>query len=146
MAASDPAREPMLKRTHPGDALDGSTIPEDTNAEILLHDGSWAWCRVIGQRKDRLGRWCVGIRWYPNATIGESGDWYIYEPGFIRRVNFDDLPPAGLRQNLSPGPAASDRSAGSFSVTSSSTKSSYARWTSSRGPGISRSARCPGPW
>jgi len=88
--ASDPAREPMLKRTHPGDALDGSTIPEDTNAEILLHDGSWAWCRVIGQRKDRLGRWSVGIRWYPSATIGESGGWYIYESGLIRRLDFDD--------------------------------------------------------
>jgi hypothetical protein len=86
MAASDPAREPMLKRTHPGDALDGSTISEDTQAEILLRDGTWAWCRVIGQRKDRHGRWCVGIRWYPNATTGESGGWYIYEPGLIRRL------------------------------------------------------------
>jgi hypothetical protein len=91
MAASDPAREPMLERAHPGDVLDGSTIPEDTQAEILLRDGTWAWCRVIGQRKDRHGRWCVGIRWYPNATFGESGGWYIYEPGFIRRINFDDL-------------------------------------------------------
>jgi hypothetical protein len=90
MAAFDPAREPMLERAHPGDALDGSTIPEDSQAEILLRDGTWAWCRVIGQRKDRLGRWSVGIRWYPSATIGESGGWYIYESGLIRRLDFDD--------------------------------------------------------
>jgi len=90
MAASKPTHEPMLERAHPGDALDGSTIPENTQAEILLRDGTWAWCRVIGQRKNKHGRWCVGIRWYPNATIGESGGWYIYEPGLIRRLPDDD--------------------------------------------------------
>jgi hypothetical protein len=40
---------------------------------------------VIGQRKDRHGRWCVGIRYYPNATIGESGGWYLLDRSKIRR-------------------------------------------------------------
>ena len=55
---------------------------EDTEAEVMLRDGSWVWCQVIGQRKDRYGRWCVGIRYYPNATIG----WYLYDPQRIRRA------------------------------------------------------------
>jgi hypothetical protein len=59
MSVPDPSREPVLERAMPADAVPGSTIPEDTEAEILLQDGSWAWCRVIGQRKDRHGRWCV---------------------------------------------------------------------------------------
>ncbi len=46
----------------PADAVPGSTIPEDSDAEVLLNDGSWMWCRVIGQRRDRHGRWCVGLR------------------------------------------------------------------------------------
>ena len=49
----------------PADAVPGSTIPEDSEAEILLRDGTWVWAQVIGQRKDRHGRWCVGIRGTP---------------------------------------------------------------------------------
>jgi hypothetical protein len=56
MAVSDPSRGPMLERAHPADVVPGQTIPEDSQAEILLRDGTWAWCRVMGQRKDRLGR------------------------------------------------------------------------------------------
>ena len=44
----------------PADAVPGSTIPEDSEAEILLRDGTWVWAQVIGQRKDRHNRWCVG--------------------------------------------------------------------------------------
>lgn len=58
----DKLREPALGRAMPADALPGSTIPEDSEAEVLLRDGSWVWCQVIGQRRDRHGRWCVGIR------------------------------------------------------------------------------------
>jgi hypothetical protein len=25
---------------------------------MLLRDGTWVWCQVIGQRQDRHGRWC----------------------------------------------------------------------------------------
>jgi hypothetical protein len=46
----------------PADAVPGSTIPEDTEAEVTLGDGTWTWARVIGQCKDRHGRWCVGLR------------------------------------------------------------------------------------
>jgi hypothetical protein len=56
----------------PADAGPSPTLFEDTDAEVMLRDGSWVWCQVIGQRKDRHGRWCVGIRYYPSATIGES--------------------------------------------------------------------------
>ena len=75
----------------PADVGPGPMFFEDTDAEVLLHDGSWVWCRVIGQRKDRHGRWCVGIRYYPSATIGESGGWYLYDPQRIRRTQ--GLPP-----------------------------------------------------
>jgi len=69
----------------PADAVPGSTIPEDTAAEIQLRDGTWVWARVIGQRKDRNGRWCVGIQYYPSPSIGESGGWYILDRRYVRR-------------------------------------------------------------
>jgi hypothetical protein len=80
----------------PADVGPGPTFFEKTDAEVLLRDGSWVWCRVIGQRQDRHGRWCVGIRYYPNATIGESGGWYLYDAQRIRRVQ-------GLRLCCVPG-------------------------------------------
>jgi hypothetical protein len=69
----------------PADAVPGSTIPEDTEAEILLQDGTWAWAQVTGQRKDRHGRWCVGLRWYASPAVGGREGWYLYDPAFIRR-------------------------------------------------------------
>lgn len=36
----DKLREPALGRAMPADALPGSTIPEDSEAEVLLRDGS----------------------------------------------------------------------------------------------------------
>jgi hypothetical protein len=35
----DPSREPALERAMPADAVPGSTIPEDTEAEVLLRTG-----------------------------------------------------------------------------------------------------------
>jgi hypothetical protein len=86
VTTSGPSREPQLERALPADAVPGSTIPEDSEAEILLHDGTWVWARVIGQRKDRHGRWCVEFRYYPSSAKGESGGWYIYDPAKIRRL------------------------------------------------------------
>ena len=77
MIASDPSREPVLERAMPADAVPGSTIPEDSEAEVQLRDGTWTWAQVIGQRKDRPGRWYIGIRWYASPSIGESGGWYL---------------------------------------------------------------------
>ena len=71
----------------PADAVPGSTIPEDSEAEILLRDGTWAWAQVIGQRKDRHGRWCVGLRWYASPAVGGREGWYLYDSAFIRRPN-----------------------------------------------------------
>ncbi len=82
---ADPSREPALERAMPADAVPGSTIPEDTEAEILLRDGTWAWAQVIGQRKDRHGRWCVGLRWYASSAVGGREGWYLYDPRLIRR-------------------------------------------------------------
>ena len=87
MVASDPAREPVLERAMPADAVPGSTIPEDTEAEVLLQDGTWAWAQVTGQRKDRHGRWCVGLRWYASPAVGGREGWYLYDPALIRRPN-----------------------------------------------------------
>ena len=69
----------------PADAVPGSTIPEDSEAEIRLRDGSWVWAQVIGQRKDRHGRWCVGLRWYASPAVGGREGWYLYDPRLIRR-------------------------------------------------------------
>src|ERR1700704_6447901 len=85
MVPSAPAREPALERAMPADAVPGSTIPEDTEAEILLRDGTWVWAQVIGQRKDRHGRWCVGIRWYASPAVGGREGGYLYDPRLIRR-------------------------------------------------------------
>jgi hypothetical protein len=75
----------MLDRAMPADAVPGSTIPEDSQAEVLLRDGAWVWCQVIGQRKDRHGRWCVGIRWYASPEIGGREGWFILDRRFLCR-------------------------------------------------------------
>ena len=85
MRPSDPSREPMLERAMPADAVLGSTIPEDSEAEVQLRDGSWVWCQVIGQRKDRQGRWCVGIRWYASPSVGGREGWFLLDRRFIAR-------------------------------------------------------------
>ena len=85
MAISDPSREPMLDRAMPADAVPGSTIPEDTEAEIQLRDGTWGWAQVIGQRKDRQGRWCVGLRWYASPSVGGREGWYLLDGRYIHR-------------------------------------------------------------
>jgi hypothetical protein len=87
MATPDISREPALERAMPADAVPGSTRPEDSEAEVLLRDGTWAWCQVIGQRQDRHGRWCVGIRWYASPTIGGREGWFLFHPARIRRPN-----------------------------------------------------------
>ena len=91
MTISDPAREPMLDRAMPADAVPGSTIPEDTEAEIQLRDGSWVWAQVIGQRKDRNGRWCVGLRWYASPSVGGREGWYLLDSRHIRRQLNEEL-------------------------------------------------------
>lgn len=85
VAISDPSREPMLDRAMPADAVPGSTIPEDTEAEIQLRDGTWIWAQVIGQRKDRQGHWCVGLRWYASPSVGGREGWFILDQRHIRR-------------------------------------------------------------
>jgi hypothetical protein len=55
--SAGPVRERALERAMPVDAVPGSAIPEDREAEALLQDGSWVWCQLVGQRKDRHGRW-----------------------------------------------------------------------------------------
>src|SRR6266481_9721561 len=89
---ADPSREPALERAMPADAVPGSTIPEDSEAEILLRDGTWVWAQVIGQRKDRHNRWCVGIRWYASPAVGGREGWYLYDPRLIRRPDSPLVP------------------------------------------------------
>ena len=76
----DERREPALERAMPADAIPGSTLPENTEAEVKLQDGFWVWCQVIGQRRDRHGRWCIGVRWYASPSIGGREGWYLYDP------------------------------------------------------------------
>jgi hypothetical protein len=85
VAISDPSREPMLDRAMPAEAVPGSTIPEDTEAEIQLRDGTWVWAQVIGQRKDRQGHWCVGLRWYASPSVGGREGWYLLDSRYIHR-------------------------------------------------------------
>ncbi len=87
MHVSDPRREPMLERAMPADAVPGSTVPERTEAQAQLRDGSWVWCEVMGQRKDRQGRWCVGIRWYAPPSVGGREGWYVMDRSRIRRFS-----------------------------------------------------------
>src|ERR1039458_5868883 len=108
---ADPSREPALERAMPADAVPGSTIPEDSEAEILLRDGTWVWAQVIGQRKDRHGRWCVGVRWYASPAVGGREGWYLYDPRLIRRPPLTPSAvnagrPAAAPPRLDPGRAA----------------------------------------
>jgi hypothetical protein len=98
MRPSDPSREPMLERAMPADAVPGSTIPEDSEAEVQLRDGSWVWRQVIGQRKDRQGRWCVGIRWYASPSVGGREGWFLLDRRFIARPNSALLHPGYVGQ------------------------------------------------
>jgi hypothetical protein len=43
------------------------------------------WAQVIGQRRDRHGRWCVGLRWYASPGIGGREGWFLYHPAKLRR-------------------------------------------------------------
>jgi hypothetical protein len=71
----------------PADAVPGSTIPEDSDALVQLQDGTWLLCRVIGQRKDRHGRWCVGLRWYASPSIGGREGWFLFDTAHIQRIS-----------------------------------------------------------
>lgn len=105
MQVSDPSREPMLERAMPADALPGSTITERTEAQVQLRDGSWVWCEVVGQRKDRHGRWCVGIRWYASPRVGGREGWYVRDGSRIRRfstLTSDRRRPPSCRQQIPP--------------------------------------------
>lgn len=77
----------MLERAMPADAVPGSTIPERTEAQVQLRDGTWIWCEVIGQRKDRQGRWCIGLRWYASPSVGAREGWYLLDGTRIRRFS-----------------------------------------------------------
>lgn len=66
----DERREPAMERAMPADAVPGSTIAQDEDAEILLRDGTWVWAQVIGQRCDRVGRWCIRA-----ALVRLAVDW-----------------------------------------------------------------------
>src|SRR6202034_3171870 len=99
----DPSREPRLERAMPADAVPGSTIPEDSEAEILLRDGTWVWAQVIGQRKDRHGRWCVGIRWYASPTVGGREGWYLSAPGLFRGPPLAPAAASAARPAAAPG-------------------------------------------
>jgi hypothetical protein len=33
--------------------------------------------RVIGQRKDRHGRWCIGLRWCASQSTGGREGWFL---------------------------------------------------------------------
>jgi hypothetical protein len=123
MMTSDQAREPVLERSMPAGAVPGSTVAEDTDALVQLQDGTWLLYRVIGQRKDRHGRWCVEIRYYV-SSFGEGGGWYLLDRRYLRRLDFEDggLPPC-FRARSQRRPSGLP---GSFSVASRARKSVYA--------------------
>jgi hypothetical protein len=61
--------------------------PEEKPAMTTIHvryESAWIWCQVIGQRQDRRGRWCVGIRWYASPSIGGREGWFLLG-SYIRR-------------------------------------------------------------
>jgi hypothetical protein len=84
----DPApREPVLEPTHPSDSPPaGSVTFEDTEAEILLKDGTWEGCTVVAQRVSLSGQRQVEIRYYPSPSFGEGGGWYVLDRRYIRRL------------------------------------------------------------
>jgi hypothetical protein len=65
-----PARPAPVRVTEPSAARRASAqvVPVFRHPQ-LLRDGSWSWCRVIGQRR---GRWCVGIRWYASPPLAAA--------------------------------------------------------------------------
>ena len=69
----------------PADAVPGSTIPEDTEAEILLQDRTWAWAQARVSGRTGTGAGAVGLRWYASPAVGGREGWYLYDPAFIRR-------------------------------------------------------------
>ena len=96
----------------PRDAVPGSTIPEDSEAEALLQDGSWVWCQVAGQRKDRHGRWCgciserlpllvkVRAKAGPKASSIVTGGPAMLIHQYVAKAVQDDAPRAGEQNRL----------------------------------------------
>lgn len=85
------AGEPMLEQAMPSEALPGSSIDADAAAEIRLRDGVWVYARVVGQRRDMRGRWCVHLRWIAGLLIGNREGVFLYDPEYIRRLPGEDL-------------------------------------------------------
>lgn len=86
----------------PADAVPGSTIPEVSDAEVQLRDGAWVLARVIGQRRDRHGRWCVGLRWYASPAIGGREGWFPVRPRPDPAAVLCRTPATGAGRRLSP--------------------------------------------
>jgi hypothetical protein len=81
-------RQPRLDRAMPADNDPAAEhFPEDTQAEVQLRDGSWVWCNVRAQRKDKHGRWCIEIRYYVSSSFGEGGGWYRFDRRYLRRLD-----------------------------------------------------------
>jgi hypothetical protein len=76
-AGIDPVR--AENRIHGSDQQ--SCSPEDTEAEVLVPDGTWTWCRHRPAPRPVRG-WCVEIRWYASSAVGgRKAGTYSTRPG-----------------------------------------------------------------
>ena len=91
------SREPALEPALPSDAVPGSVIDADADVEIRLRDGSWTAARVLVQRQDRYGRWCVGLHWEAGG-VGRDG-MFVHDPAHIRRAGLEKQRGEQFRDN-----------------------------------------------
>jgi hypothetical protein len=83
------SREPVLARAHPADAVPGSSIDADVDVEVELQDGTWVPGWVTVQRRDRHGRWCVGVQWHASTEIAGRYGVFLYDPAHIKRARLE---------------------------------------------------------
>lgn len=88
MPTSEPDPHPALERAHPSGAVAGTYKPVDnTQQEVLMTSGSFAYCEVTGLARNITGQWRIRLLWYGADARGHRSqmeDWWLYEAGRFR--------------------------------------------------------------
>lgn len=80
--------EPALARASPSGAIAGTYTPLDhVQKDVLMDDGTWAYCEALGWARDVTGRWRIKLLRYGTDSAGrrtQLEDWWVYDPARVR--------------------------------------------------------------
>jgi hypothetical protein len=82
--------EPDLARAHPSGAVAGTYEPRDhLPLDVLMDDGTWAYCEAMGWARDITGAWRIQLLWYGTDSAGHAStfeSWFLYDAGRLREA------------------------------------------------------------